>query len=325
MSSTDTLPLIDCHPSTGSFRDDVVSGLARDRKQIPSKYLYDARGSKLFDRITGLEEYYPTRTEASIMRAEIDAIASAVGDDALLVEYGSGSSDKTTILLDRLADDLVGYVPVDISRDHLLEAAAGIDAGYPSLEVRPVCADYTSSFPLPDLVEEAMRTVVYFPGSTIGNFEEGDAVAFLRRMARTAGPGGGLLIGVDLRKDPAILRAAYNDREGVTAEFNLNLLRRMNRELDATFDLDAFRHEAVWQPDAGCIEMHLVSQTSQHVVVGDQMFSFDEGESIHTEYSFKFTSDQFARMAAEAGFRIEDVWTDDQDLFSIQYATVAAW
>jgi dimethylhistidine N-methyltransferase len=325
MSSTDTLPLIDCHPSTGSFRDDVVSGLSRERKQIPSKYLYDARGSKLFDQITGLQEYYPTRTEASIMHAEIDAIASAIGDDALMVEYGSGSSDKTTILLDRLADDLVGYVPVDISRDHLMEAAAGIDAAYPSLKVRPVCADYTSSFPLPDLVEEAMRTVVYFPGSTIGNFEENDAVAFLRRMARTAGPGGGLLIGVDLRKDPAILHAAYNDREGVTAEFNLNLLRRMNRELDADFDLDAFRHEAVWQPDAGCIEMHLVSQKPQTVTVGDQTFAFDEGESIHTEYSFKFTPEQFANMAAEAGFRIEDVWTDDQDLFSIQYATVAAW
>jgi dimethylhistidine N-methyltransferase len=325
MSSADTLDLIDCHPSTNSFRQDVLDGLAQEQKQIPSKYLYDARGSKLFDRITELDEYYPTRTEAAIMREHIGAMADAIGDDALLVEYGSGSSEKTRILLDRVSDDLAGYVPVDISRDHLLAAAEGIAASYPPLAVKPVCADYTAPFPLPDLAEAAARTAVYFPGSTIGNFAPDDAVAFLRRIADTAGAGGGLLIGVDLRKDPSILHAAYNDREGVTAAFNLNLLRRVNRELDADFDRSAFRHEAVWRPDPGCIEMHLVSTTPQTVTIGDQSFDFQEGESIHTEYSFKFTPEEFADMAADAGFRIDTVWTDANNLFSIQYATVAAW
>ncbi|PEN14600.1 L-histidine N(alpha)-methyltransferase [Longibacter salinarum] len=325
MNSPETLSLIDCHPSESSFREDVLDGLSREQKQIASKYLYDARGSKLFDRITTLEEYYPTRTEASIMRTEIDAMAEAIGKDTLLVEYGSGSSEKTRILLDRVSQNLQGYVPVDISRDHLMDAAARIASSYPDLDVRPVCADYTSSFPLPEFVEEAARIVVYFPGSTIGNFERDDAVAFLDRIAQAVGAGGGLLIGVDLRKDPDILHAAYNDREGVTARFNLNLLRRINRELNADFDLDAFRHEAVWRSDLGCIEMLLVSTKDQSVRVGEETFSFEKGESIHTEYSFKFTPEQFAEMASEAGFRIERVWTDDQDLFSIQYATVGAW
>ena len=322
---TDALPLIDCHPSTSSFLQDVLDGLNRDDKQLPSKYLYDARGSALFDQITQLDEYYPTRTEAAITRSNVDDIAKAIGRRALLVEYGSGTSEKTRILLDRLSTDLAGYVPVDISKDHLLQAAGDIADAYPALDVRPVCADYTSPFPLPDLADEASRTVVYFPGSTIGNFTPDAAVAFLRRMANLAGPGGGLLIGIDLKKDPTILHAAYNDRKEVTAAFNLNLLRRINRELGGDFDLDAFHHEAIWNADRGCIDMTLVSDTEQVVHVDERTFSFQEDETIHTEYSFKYSMDEFADMASDAGFHIETVWTDDQSLFSLQYATVSTW
>lgn len=322
---TDALPLIDCHPTTTSFLQDVLDGLDRDDKQLPSKYLYDVRGSDLFDQITQLDEYYPTRTEAAITRSNLDAIADAMGTQALLVEYGSGTSEKTRILLDRLSTDLAGYVPVDISKDHLLQAAGDIADAYPALDVRPVCADYTSTFPLPDLAEEASRTVVYFPGSTIGNFTLDEAVAFLQRIADIAGPGGGLLIGVDLKKDPSILHAAYNDREGVTAAFNLNLLRRINRELGGDFDLSAFHHEAIWNAERGCIDMTLVSDAEQVVHVGGQAFSFQKGETIHTEYSFKYSLDEFADLASDAGFRVDTVWTDDQSLFSLQYATVSTW
>jgi len=324
MTTTQSLPIIDCHPSSTSFRKDVLRGLKRSPKRLSPKYLYDSRGSKLFDQITRLDEYYPTRTEASIMREHVDAMAKAIDEAALLVEYGSGSSEKTRILLDRLHTDLAGYVPVDISREHLVDAAESIAEAYPSLAVRPVCADYTSPFPLPNLTEDAERTVVYFPGSTIGNFDRAEAIAFMQQMAETAGPGGGLLIGVDLRKDPAILRAAYNDREGVTAAFNLNLLRRMNRELGADFDVDAFRHEAIWREDPGRMEMHLVSTRDQNVRVGDETIVFEKGETIHTENSCKFSLDEFSAMAQKAGFDIRTVWTDADELFSVQYAEVSA-
>ncbi len=323
METSTALPLIDCHPSSSSFREDVIAGLGKAQKQLSPKYLYDERGSGLFDRITRLDEYYPTRTEAAIMRERIDEMAEAIGANAALVEYGSGSSEKTRILLDRLAPDLAGYVPVDISREHLVNAAQSIADAYPDLAVQPVCADYTSPFPLPSLTEEAARTIVYFPGSTIGNFDRGEATGFMRRMAEIAGPGGGLLIGADLKKDPSILHAAYNDREGITADFNLNLLRRINRELGGDFDLDAFRHEAIWRPSPGRVEMHLVSERAQEVHIGDHTFAFEKGETIHTENSCKFSLDEFRRMARDAGFEIRSVWTDDNTLFSIQYAEVA--
>ena len=322
MQTTEALPLIDCHPSSHSFREDVINGLQKPQKQLSPKYLYDERGSKLFDDITRLDEYYPTRTEAAIMRDHIGEIADAVGANAMLVEYGSGSSEKTRILLDRMASALAGYVPVDISREHLLNAAQSIADAYPDLAVRPVCADYTSAFPLPSLENEAARTVIYFPGSTIGNFDRDEATDFMRQIAETAGPGGGLLIGVDLKKDPSILHAAYNDREGVTAAFNLNLLRRINRELGGDFDPSAFRHEARWRPTPGRIEMHLVSEREQEVDIGDHTFSFEEGETIHTENSCKFSLEEFRSMAQTAGFKIHSVWTDDDTLFSIQYAEV---
>lgn len=323
METTALLPLIDYHPSSDSFREDVIEGLGKTQKQLSPKYFYDERGSTLFDEITRLDEYYPTRTEAAIMRDHVDDMAEAVGPNAALVEYGSGSSEKTRILLNRMASALAGYIPVDISREHLVNAAQSIADAYPDLAVQPVCADYTSPFSLPDLAKEADRSVIYFPGSTIGNFNRDEATGFLRQMAKAAGPGGGLLIGVDLKKDPSILHAAYNDREGVTAEFNLNLLRRINRELGGDFDFRAFRHEAVWHPSPGRIEMHLVSEREQEVHIGEHTFSFEEGETIHTENSCKFSLDEFRRMARDAGFEIRSVWTDDNTLFSIQYAEVA--
>lgn len=309
-------PLIDYHPETASIRDEVLDGLQQTPKQLPSKLFYDATGSRLFDQICALPEYYPTRTEMGIMRRYIGAMAVRIGARAMLVEYGSGSSRKTRILLDRL-DDLAGYVPIDISKAHLLQSAEALAEAYPELPIVPLCADYTTTFELPDLGAE--RTTVYFPGSTIGNFKPGPAQDFLRRIAAIEGAGGGLLIGVDLQKDVATLEAAYNDAQGVTAAFNKNVLARINRELDGTFDLDQFQHRAFYNADPGRIEMHLVSLADQRVVVDGVALTFDAGETICTEYSYKYTLDGFAELAQQAGFEVAEVWTDADDLFSVQY------
>lgn len=317
-------PLIDQRPDPDSFRDAVLQGLKKDPKEIPSKFLYDERGSALFEAICDLDVYYPTDTEIAIMQKHGAAIADAVGPRVRLLEYGSGSSRKTRLLLDRL-DAPALYVPIDISRDHLVASAKDLAAAYPHVPVQPVCADYTQDMNLPPPPAHAARTVVYYPGSTLGNFQPHEARQFLASVAEVVGPGGGLLIGIDLRKDPDVLRAAYNDPEGVTAAFNKNLLRRMNRELDGTFDLDAFEHQAPWNADEGCIEMHLVSQIDQTVSVDGETIAFEPGERIRTEYSYKFTLDGFATLAADAGFTVDTVWTDDEQLFSVQYATVDTW
>ena len=301
-----------------TFLDEVKAGLQRPQKAIPSKFFYDERGSALFDRITELDAYYPTRTETAIMERHIGEMAGRIGPDALLAEYGSGSSTKTRLLLDRLR--LAAYVPIDISCEHLFRTSEGLREAYPGLDVRPVCADYTGAFALPDV--RARRTVVYFPGSTIGNFDPDEAEAFLRRIADVCGRGGGLLIGVDLKKDRATLEAAYDDAEGVTALFNLNLLRRINRELGADFDLGAFAHRALYDAAEGRIEMHLVSLRDQCVRLDGTSVPFREGETIHTENSYKYSLDGFARLAARAGFQVEDVWTDAAERFSVQYLEV---
>jgi dimethylhistidine N-methyltransferase len=312
-------PLIDYHPETALIRDEVLEGLRKTPKRLPSKLFYDATGSRLFDRICELPEYYPTRTEMGIMQRHIDAMAARIGAHAMLVEYGSGSSRKTRILLDHL-DDLAGYVPIDISKTHLLQSAEDLAEAYPEVSIVPVCADYTTTFELPDLGAE--RTTVYFPGSTIGNFEPGPARDFLRRIAAIEGTGGGLLIGVDLQKDEATLEAAYNDAQGVTAAFNKNVLARINRELDGTFDLDQFQHRAFYNADEGRIEMHLVSLADQRAVVDGVEIAFEAGETICTEYSYKYSLDGFAELAGEAGFAVAEVWTDADDLFSVQYLVV---
>ncbi len=322
-TTTQTLPLVDQAPATESFRDAVLDGLRKPQKEISSKFLYDERGSKLFDQICELEEYYPTRTEIGIMQDHIDPMIDAIGSDARLVELGSGSSLKTRILLDHL-DDLAVYVPIDISRAHLVQAAEQIAADYPNTPVQPLCADYSSSFDLPEPPRPAARTVVYYPGSTVGNFQPSEARAFLSRIADGLDRDAGLVIGVDLKKDVDVLEAAYNDAEGVTAAFNKNLLRRMNRELDATFDLDKFEHWSFWNEDEGCMESHLRSTTEQTVTVAGEPFSFDDGETIHTEYSYKYSLAEFADLAGEAGFSVERVWTDERDYFSVQYCTVAS-
>lgn len=312
-------PLLDFEPDTGDFRKDVLAGLNHDdQKTLPCKYFYDERGSKLFDRICTLDEYYLTRTEMAIMETHIDEMVDLIGPRALLVEYGSGSSLKTRILLDHLPD-LAAYVPLDIAREHLLQSARELQAAYPDLLIRPVCADYMNDFHLPDIERPSNQTIVYFPGSTIGNLEPDVAVRFLQNTAERAGPGSSLLLGVDLDKDRATLEAAYNDSEGVAAAFNKNLLRRINRELDANFDLDQFAHRATYRPERRRVESHLVSQTDQHVQVGEATFFFAEGETIHTENSYKYDPDEFTELARRGGYAVERVWTDPDDLFSVQY------
>ena len=306
---------------TADFLQDVLEGLRTDPKTVPCKHLYDEHGSKLFDQICEQPDYYPTRTEIRIMRANMGEMVEKVGPGALLIEYGSGTSEKTRLLLNA-HPSLAGYVPIDIACLHVTEAAEAIQQEHPDLRVEPLCADYTEDFELPDVNGDARRRVAYFPGSTIGNFDPEDAQDFLARIAETVGEGGGLMLGVDLMKDKETLRAAYNDREGVTAAFNENLLRRMKRELGAELDEEQFAHEGRYNPGRGCMEMHLVSQTDQAIVIGDEAFSFPEGETIRTERSYKFTRSGFARMAKRAGFRVDTVWTDEDDLFSVQYLEV---
>lgn len=314
-------PLQDFAPARASFRDEVLQGLSRSQKMLPCKYFYDERGSQLFERICDLEEYYPTRTELAIMRRDAADMAELIGPGCLLIEYGSGSSLKTRLLLDHL-ENPAGYVPIDISREHLLRAAHELALAYPHVPVHPVCADYTGDYELPQLPQRERRRVVYFPGSTIGNFTPAQAVDFLHHVAEVCGPGGGLLIGVDLRKDAEVLERAYNDAEGVTAAFNLNLLARVNRELGADFDLRQFRHEAVFNPDESRIEMHLVSESEQTVRIGDEDVEFESGERIHTENSYKYAPESFAELAQRAGLARERLWTDLDRLFSVQYLVV---
>jgi L-histidine Nalpha-methyltransferase len=304
------------------FVDEVLAGLRESPKRISPKFFYDARGSALFDQICELPEYYPTRTETRILEARGDDIAACIGDDALLVEFGSGSSLKTRLLLDRLPR-LVGYVPVDISRSHLMIAANSIAAAYPRIEVLPVCADFTQPFSVPTPRRPAAKVVVFFPGSTIGNFDPEPAVELLRVMRDVAGPGGGLVIGADLVKDVKLLLRAYDDEAGVTAAFNRNVLRRFNCELDADFDVSAFRHRAVWNAQASRIEMHLVSARRQLVNLAGERLAFGGGEVIVTEHCHKYTLASFASLAARGGWRIRERWTDDRAWFSVNYAESA--
>ncbi|BDI29158.1 dimethylhistidine N-methyltransferase [Capsulimonas corticalis] len=304
------------------FYAEVIAGLTMPVKTLPCKYFYDERGSQLFDEICELDEYYPTRTEAAIMERCAAEMAALLGPDCRLVEYGSGSSTKTRILLDS-APHLAAYVPVDISRVHLQKTAEGLRRRYPRLEILPVCADYTASFTLPEPSGPVSRTVAYFPGSTIGNFHPRQAQFFLTQIAQLCGEGGGLLIGVDLKKDPAVLHAAYNDAKGVTAAFNLNVLDRINQELRGAFVLDDFAHHAFYNEELGRIEMHLVSQKDQTVAICESAVTFAAGETIHTECSYKYSREEFAELARSAGFEIQNFWTDPNELFSVQYLTVA--
>jgi len=314
--------LYECELDTDSLRDEVLQGLRTPRKELPAKLFYDEHGSQLFDQICDLEEYYLTRAEIAIMREHAGEIAALIGERCLLVEYGSGSSKKTRILLDHLRDP-AAYIAIDISKEHLIRSASGLAGSYPGLEVIAVRADYTTACELPSIHRPAATKVAFFPGSTIGNFYPREAVSFMKRIAELVEPGGGLLIGVDVKKDPAILNLAYNDRAGVTAEFNLNMLARINREFHADFRIDRFAHRAFYNAGQGRIEMHLVSRVEQTVRVDGTAFRFEQGESILTEISCKYAVEEFASLAAQAGFTVRQVWMDDRRHFSVQYLTTA--
>ncbi|WP_428268547.1 L-histidine N(alpha)-methyltransferase [Haliangium sp.] len=314
--------LSDYAPELDEFRADVLRGLAQPQKRLPSKYFYDERGSQLFDRICELDEYYPTRTELAIMSDYVDEMVAAIGPDVLLIEYGSGSSVKTRILLDHLPA-LAGYAPVDISKEHLAQTSEALAGAYPHIPVYPICADFTGTYELPANAPASARRVVYFPGSTIGNFTADAAQAFLGHIAEVCGAGGGVLIGIDRQKPVSVLEAAYNDAEGVTAAFNLNLLARINRELGADFELARFAHRAAYDADRGCVEMYLVSMVDQFVTVAGHRFPFRAGETIHTEYSHKYTIEGFRALAAPAGLSVTQVWSDPREYFSVLYLEVA--
>ena len=293
--------------------EDVLCGLTASRKTLPPKLFYDEEGARLFERICTLDEYYLTRTELSILRQSVGEIAELVGPRAALVEYGSGAGVKIRLLLDALSHP-AAYVPIDISHEQLARVSSELAGSYPGVAIRPLCADYTLPLSVPHLPEHDRR-LAFFPGSTIGNFHPAEAAAFLRRIRRTVGPGGMLLLGVDRRKDAATLNAAYDDREGVTAAFNLNVLRRINRELNADFDPSRFRHRAFFNETAGRVEMHLQATVAHDVEVGGTRISFARGETIWTESSYKYDRDQLATMAAAAGFEIDRLWTDAGDRF----------
>ncbi len=322
MQTSEILSVIlrDYHPRLDEMAGEVLAGLNQQQKTLPCKYFYDATGSLLFDAICELPEYYLTRTELGIMETHLGAMAAALGERVMLVEPGSGSSVKTRLLLEHLTEP-VAYVPVDISREHLVTAADRLNRQYPLLEVLPVCADFNQAFEVPLPVRAAARTAVYFPGSTLGNFPPREAVALLRHMRQLAGPGGALLVGIDLAKDKAILERAYDDTAGITARFNLNLLTRIDRELEADFDLARFHHQAVFNERESCIEMHLVSTTQQTVRVAGERFSFRPGEYILSERSYKHTPEGFAALVARAGLKIEQQWTDDRRYFCVAYLT----
>ena len=305
-------------PTLSEDLAEILDSLSQSQKALSPKFFYDDAGSKLFDEICDLPEYYPTRTELQIMQDNIGDIVDLVGEQASLIEFGSGSSFKTRVLLHNLRE-FAAYVPVDISHEYLLQTAANIRAEFPHIEVLPVVADFTQPFNLPDPKVTPVRNVVYFPGSTIGNFSADEAHALMQVMHQEAGDNGALLIGVDLQKDRSVLERAYNDASGVTAAFNLNVLIRINNEFDGTFDTDQFQHRAIYNKPAGRIEMYLDSLTEQYASVAGERFHFRKGESILTEHSHKYTLEGFADIAHAAGFRVEKVWTDENQLFSVQY------
>jgi dimethylhistidine N-methyltransferase len=293
---------------------DALRGLTAARKSLPCKWLYDRRGAALFEAITGLEEYYPTRTEMRILREDGPAIAAAVGPGRAVIELGPGDGAKAVLLLDALHAP-AAYVPVDIAPAWLDAAASRVAARFPALPVRPVVADFARPYDLPGL--DGLPRLGFFPGSTIGNFAPDDATRFLRQQRLALGAESRLLLGADLVKAPAVLEAAYDDAQGVTAAFNLNLLRRLNEEAGADFDLTAFRHRAVWNAAAEKIEMHLVSRRAQVVTLGGRPIRFAAEESIHTEDSHKYRPDGLRAMAAESGWRVTALWTDPAGLFAV--------
>ncbi len=309
--------LRDLLPSTAEFRDAVFAGLSSDPKTLPTAYLYDETGARLFEAICTLDEYYPTRTEIAIMRDHAAAMARELGPRVRLVEPGAGALTKVRYLLAHL-DDPVDFVPIDISIEQLENEARILAKEFPELPVHPVAADFTEAFALPPVDPPPARTVIYYPGSTIGNFLPEDQVAFLLRMRELIGSQGALLVGVDLYKDLSKLLPAYDDAAGVTAAFTKNLLARINRELDGTFDTGLFEHRASFEAEPSRVVLEAVSSVDQTVEVAGRSFHFAAGEAVRTEYSHKPTLEAFAKLAGTAGLLVRRVWTDEDDMFSVQ-------
>jgi dimethylhistidine N-methyltransferase len=319
-STEERVRVVDLHPKSGDMQAEAAEGLRRSPKALPCKYFYDALGSRLFEAITELPEYYPTRTELDIMSRAVHEMAESIGPHATLVEFGSGVGLKTQKLLDALVDPS-GCVLIDISGAALEASAYQLAERHRDMEVIAICADYTQELRLPRPHRPSARTVAFFPGSTIGNFDHDGAVSFLERVADLVGHGGGLLVGIDRKKDIKIIEAAYNDSLGVTAAFNLNILRRLN-QIGANFDLSKFRHQAPYLENEGRIEMRLISETNQSVRIGNDKIAFFEGEHIVTEHSHKYDLPQFEEMARSAGFRLAKQWSDDRDWFSLCFLEV---
>jgi dimethylhistidine N-methyltransferase len=312
--------VLDLEPAASDFLEQAIAGLSSSPRTLPSKFFYDERGSDLFQEICELPEYYVTRTETEILLQHGTEIAESIGENAELVGFGTGAGVKTRMVLDHL-QNVIAYVPVDISKQRLTESAEALSREMPALEILPVCADYLQPFELPTPSRVPAHIAVYFPGSTIGNMVPHVARHFLERVCRLCGHSGGLIIGVDLQKSRKVLEDAYNDSAGVTAAFNLNMLERANRELGADFDLSQWRHRAIYNEQAHRIEMHLVSEGTQTVHLGERAFDFDTGEKIITEFSYKHTIEGFRALAASAGFQLARVWTDPEKLFAVFHFT----
>ncbi len=318
--SKENITFKDYGPDQGDLYHDVIMGLSSTPRMIPPKYFYDKKGSKLFDLITQTPEYYPTKTENMILANYAPEITDKLTKECILIEPGGGSCSKVLGFIDQLQPQM--YVPIDISKDHLMAAAKKLKRKLPWLDILAICHDFTEQITVPDEVPEKSR-VVFFPGSSIGNFHPQDAAKYLSSIARLAGIGGQLLIGVDLKKDRAVLERAYDDSQGITSQFNLNILTRINNELNAGFDLQAWQHYAFYNSLKGRIEMHLKSLCEQVVEIQDHEFYFSEGETIHTENSYKYTVDEFIALSSDAGFASRYVWTDDDKLFSVHLFDVA--
>jgi dimethylhistidine N-methyltransferase len=312
--SDEKIAVLDLAPAHEDFREQIIAGLSRQPRTLPSKFFYDERGSALFGKICKLPEYYITRTEMGILRANGQEIAAAAGAGIELIGLGTGAGTKTKILLHHL-DSPIAYVPVDISKEQLTQSTAAFSRIFPALEILPVCTDYLEPFELPSPLRTPTRKVVYFPGSTLGNLSPKQAHTFLEKITEMAGEDGRLLIGVDLKKSKTIIERAYNDADGVTAQFNLNLFARANREVQADFDLAHWRHRAIYNEEAGRVEMHLISQAQQTVHIGEDSFWFERGEHIITEFSYKYSPDELIALAHRAGLCFEKVWTDEAKLF----------
>ncbi|HEL3750070.1 TPA: L-histidine N(alpha)-methyltransferase [Stenotrophomonas maltophilia] len=309
--------LTDLTPSREQILADTLAGLSRTARQLPSKYFYDARGSRLFEQITHTPEYYPTRTELALLNRVLPDIARVVGPRLHVVELGSGSGRKTALLLAALQDP-VAYTPIEISRAALLSSIDHLAPALPDVEMLPVCADFTRPVDVPAPEREPARRLLFFPGSTLGNFASEDALALLRAMRQTMGDHGLALIGIDLHKDPALIEAAYNDAEGITAAFTLNLLVRLNREVGSDFDLDGFRHRARYSTERLRIETDLVSQRAQDVHLDGRTFHFEAGEAIRVEYSHKYTDDGFDALVRQAGLQVAQRWDADSPAYGLR-------